>query len=225
MTSNIILFYVSHLASLQCGPTIQRAWDSAPIGSPMFQLTQRLKTCKRGLQLWSTQEFGNGKTQLATLRQQLSLVQGQPPTAENMAKQSQLKVEIDCVLLREEMFLHQRSRIRWLNFGDKNSAFFHSTVTQRRQQNQLVKLQTEEGRWLTTDEEIDEHLLHYFSEFYTAGPRGDMEAALQVLDPVISPEANEALTRVVSDSEIKAAAFQLGSLKALGPDGFPGFFY
>lgn len=36
---------------------------------------------------------------------------------------------------------------------------------------------------------------------------------------------NESLTRPLSDDEIHVAAFQLGSLKAPGPDGYPGLFF
>lgn len=52
-----------------------------------------------------------------------------------------------------------------------------------------------------------------------------MKEALAVVDPVIIGDMNDRLTRSVSEEEIKTAVFQLGSLKAPGPDGYPGFFY
>ncbi|XP_028055419.1 uncharacterized protein LOC114259586 [Camellia sinensis] len=52
-----------------------------------------------------------------------------------------------------------------------------------------------------------------------------MEEALSAVDHVITAEMKSRLTKEVTDDEIKFAAFQLGSLKALGPDGYPSFFY
>lgn len=46
-----------------------------------------------------------------------------------------------------------------------------------------------------------------------------------MVDNCITDEMNGLLTRMVSDPEIKEAAFQLGDLKAPGPDGFNGLFY
>ncbi|XP_028081678.1 uncharacterized protein LOC114283052 [Camellia sinensis] len=53
----------------------------------------------------------------------------------------------------------------------------------------------------------------------------DMDSALDVVHNVISSTMNASLIQAVSDEEIKLAAFQLGSLKAPGPDGYPGYFY
>lgn len=53
--------------------------------------------------------------------------------------------EIELIMLREEMALHQRSKINWLSYGDKNSTFFHATINQRRQCNQIVMLKANSG--------------------------------------------------------------------------------
>ncbi|KAF7139221.1 hypothetical protein RHSIM_Rhsim07G0138700 [Rhododendron simsii] len=49
--------------------------------------------------------------------------------------------------------------------------------------------------------------------------------ALSVVENCISSEMNERLIKDVSVEEIKKAAFDLGSLKAPGPDGYPSFFF
>lgn len=52
-----------------------------------------------------------------------------------------------------------------------------------------------------------------------------MIPALSVTEQVISLEMNTSLTRHVSVEEIELAASQLGALKALRPDSFPGYFF
>lgn len=45
------------------------------------------------------------------------------------------------------------------------------------------------------------------------------------MQPIITEEDNDLLRRPISLEEIKVAAFDLGALKATGPDGYPGLFY
>lgn len=42
---------------------------------------------------------------------------------------------------------------------------------------------------------------------------------------VVTDEMNASLTSTISLEEVREAAYQLGALKAPGPDGFPGIFY
>ncbi|KAG5566622.1 hypothetical protein RHGRI_002248 [Rhododendron griersonianum] len=124
----------------------------------MFQLVQKLKKCKGALRPWSKMEFGNNVEKIKALKEHLALMQLHPFSQEQFDKEKQLKEELEITMLREEMYLHQRSRINWLNFGDKNSAFFHATVIQRRQRNQMSKIRDEEGHWFTEEAEINSQL-------------------------------------------------------------------
>ncbi|KAL7206079.1 hypothetical protein ACSBR2_018903 [Camellia fascicularis] len=111
---------------------IRKNWDSPFAGSPMFRLVRKLRACREGLKVWSKANFGNNKIQIAMLKAQLATLQAQPSSDENFQLQ-------EIVLSREEMFLHQRSRVCWLNFGDRNLSFFHASLIQRRQRNQILR--------------------------------------------------------------------------------------
>lgn len=41
---------------------------------------------------------------------------------------------------QEELFWKARSRIKWLQGGDKNSKYFHATTNQRRARNRVTRL-------------------------------------------------------------------------------------
>ncbi|KAL6183399.1 hypothetical protein ACLB2K_044810 [Fragaria x ananassa] len=60
--------------------------------------------------------------------------------------------------------------------------------------------------------------------FTSDGPRywGN---AMEGVRSVITEEINQDLMAPVLEEEVRAAVFQLGALKAPGPDGFPGLFY
>lgn len=106
-------------------------------------------------------------------------------------------------MLREEMYLHQRSKLNWISYGDKNSAFFHATVTQRRQRNQLSKIKDSESFWISEESDINSHLFEYFSTlFKSSGPR-NFDVILEKADGCVTPNMNLSLTRQVTDEEIK----------------------
>jgi hypothetical protein len=52
-----------------------------------------------------------------------------------------------------------------------------------------------------------------------------MDEVLEAIPGKVTAEMNADLCKPYSDDEIKAALFQMGPTKALGPDGFPTLFY
>jgi hypothetical protein len=48
---------------------------------------------------------------------------------------------------------------------------------------------------------------------------------MHLFDNKVSAEMNERLCQEFSDEEISDALFQIGTLKAPGPDGFPAHFF
>lgn len=100
-------------------------------------------------------EFGNNTHRFNDLEAKLARLQAFPHSTDNLQAQQAIQKEIAEALKREEMYLYQKFRVKWLQYEDYNSAFFHASVSQRRQHNQLIKLLDEEGRWLISDEDIN----------------------------------------------------------------------
>lgn len=208
-----------------CAATIQSEWDKDQAGSQMFKLVQKLKRSQLSLWAWSAKEFGNGRRRIENLRGQIAYLQSRPYTMTNEAHHKHLSHELESIMRREEIYLHQRSRVRWLNFGDRNSAFFHATITQRRQQNQLLQLKSDDDSLLHSELEINSHMFAYFLTLFFDSDRCEMTEALAVVRRVMYDEMNSMVIRDVLDMEVKTAAFQLGALKALRSNGYPGYFY
>lgn len=207
-----------------CEMVIQSAWNKLVNGSDMYKLVCKLKNCREQLTQWSKEVFGNNKFKLDSLKEQLAIIQSHEPLEVYNLKHCQLKSEIEILLALEEMFYHQRSRVRWLQCGDRNTAFFHASTIQRRQRNQLLKLKDDGGSWITSDREINNELRGYFQNLFHSDNHPDMEETLAFINPVVSSAMNASLTCPISLEEIEMAVFQLGALKAPGPDGFPGLF-
>lgn len=65
----------------------------------------------------------------------------------------------------------------------------------------------------------------YFQELFWADPSLDASAVLDLLDAKVSEADNIKLCAPFTDEEISDAMFQIGPLKAPGPDGFPARFF
>lgn len=79
--------------------------------------------------------------------------------------------------------------------------------------------------WITEEEQIKEHVNDYFRSLFSSSSPRDFEEELRAVPKCISGEMNTQLWRPVLELEIMDAAFQLGDLKAPGPDGFSGILY
>ena len=53
--------------------------------------------------------------------------------------------KLDVLLRQQEIFWRQRSRISWLNHGDRNTKFFHNKASQRRRRNYIQGIKTKNG--------------------------------------------------------------------------------
>ena len=53
--------------------------------------------------------------------------------------------QLNDLLLKQEIFWRQRSRVSWLKHGDRNTKFFHSKTSQRRQRNYIEGIKDANG--------------------------------------------------------------------------------
>ncbi|KAF7114634.1 hypothetical protein RHSIM_RhsimUnG0081000 [Rhododendron simsii] len=125
-------------AEEECRVIISEAWSFYWEGSHMFTLCKKLKGCKDKLKEWSQKKFGDLRLQIAMLKDQLVGIQKQLEQGFNpecIAVEKELTRRLEDLWQKDSMFWHQRSRIKWLQMGDRNSRFFHLSTIQRRQRN------------------------------------------------------------------------------------------
>lgn len=65
----------------------------------------------------------------------------------------------------------------------------------------------------------------YFGEIYKPAEGSSNRDCINLVPTLVTQDMNDHLLAVVTDSEVKEAVFNLGALKAPGPDGLNGMFY
>jgi hypothetical protein len=65
----------------------------------------------------------------------------------------------------------------------------------------------------------------FFMDLYKADTEVIPQSMLHLYEPMVSQDMNDNLCKEFTDQEIGDALFQMGPLKAPGPDGFPGRFF
>ena len=111
------------------GETVSRAWAYKTDGTPMFQATEKLRKCKKMLNKWSGAHFGSVKQQIKQTKEKLcqaKVVSARDGKDDEIVR---LKAELNKLCEKEEKMWHQRSRLQWIQSGDRNTQFFHGTST------------------------------------------------------------------------------------------------
>lgn len=198
---------------------IQETWqeDSAD--------TALNKICKvrRNIITWAKGEANRKKEVL--LLNQSQLEEALSDANPNLERIQKLKSLLEAAYAEEEAFWRQRSRIQWLNEGDKNSAYFHAVTRGRRICNKFSVIENEEGGAFYEEEQIVNTFRLFYDTLYTAGSTSSCGVVQEAITPKITSDMNLKLVAIPDIVEVKAAVFTINSDKAPGPDGFSAGFY
>ncbi|GKD38183.1 hypothetical protein Tco_1258390 [Tanacetum coccineum] len=142
-------------------------------------------------------------------------------------------IKIECILLKsyldvvsdKEKLLYQKSKIRWLSYGDNNNALFHKVLKGKYQRSRIHSIH-DEGGHRYEGEQVASQFVNHFTQFLSVNPMVVPISNGEVMftKKLFNDEANY-MIRVVNDKEIKDAMFSIGDNKALGPDSFSVKFF
>lgn len=97
------------------------------------RVSYKLKRLKADLKLWNKVVFGNIFQKINETRDKIFMLENNVHTDQTLdATLTVLKGDLDRLLLQEEIYKCQQSRVKWLSSVDKNTAFFHATAKQKR---------------------------------------------------------------------------------------------
>jgi hypothetical protein len=87
------------------------------------------------LHAWDKSILKKPKRRLRRAQQRLETAMNGPLTEENENLAKEMASLVELLLEQEEIHWLQRSRANWLQFGDRNTSFFHNFASARRKKN------------------------------------------------------------------------------------------
>lgn len=172
---------------------------------------------------WSKEQNKRSLDLINLTQEQLENALSDPSPNQPLIDSLQLKLSE--AYSEEEQYWRQRSRIQWLNAGDRNTSFFHAVTRGRRAQNKFSVLEDSSGNAVFTENQIVNTIADFYRNIFSTESSGDLSVVQEVLSPKVTEDMNLKLISIPSPSEIKAAVFAIHADKAPGPDGFSAGYY
>lgn len=207
----------------KCAEVVGDAWKAATEGSEATVL-DALRSVAGGLMYWSKNVLSDLEKRVKKVKKELEANRRRAIDRDQVAREEILRNKLEKLEEQVDVYWRQRAHVRWLEQGDRNTAFFHA-MCRERTKNMIGKLRREDGSW--AEEEVEK--CSFISNFYGSLFRSNGgRASQQLLDAVerkVTNEMNDFLMRPFSAEEVPAALDSIGDLKAPGPDGMPALFY
>ncbi|KAJ1378472.1 Endonuclease/exonuclease/phosphatase superfamily [Sesbania bispinosa] len=176
---------------------------------------------------WHKRTFKQTDLELNHLNEELQAILNQGNGGDELcwSRVVELRRQIDRLRRQKEIYWAQRSRVKWLNFRDRNTGFFHASTVQRRDRNKLYRLRNDQGTWVEGQNEVENLILSHFQEVYKSDGPINFSSCESAARRKITDAINEELMRPTNEEEVKRAVFSMGAFKAPVTDGLNGLFF
>eukprot|EP00253_Pinus_taeda_P029331 PITA_29331 len=195
-----------------------------------FQL--KLKELKGKIKRWNKEEFGNILEDKQKLEEEMVDIQQkiilEGRTEESIYKEGVILGRLEERRKQEEILWRQKSRIKWLREGERNTKFFHQAMIKHMQGNRILSIKNKNGDRVVEQNEIEQTLLDHHKEIL-AEPQVDRTRAIQeicsAIPSLVTEDQNKALMRAVTLEELEEVVKAMKKGTAPGTDGFTVDFY
>ncbi|KAG7571789.1 Endonuclease/exonuclease/phosphatase superfamily [Arabidopsis suecica] len=229
--------FFNHLAShTQFLGIINEVWsETQPLFHSRMDLNlfhKKLKLLKELLRRLNREKYGNLPSKVKEAYDDLSCKQNAAhlnPQASTFAEVTESSERWNHLATIEEQFYHQKSRVRWMQFGDHNTDFFHRVAEGMAAKNAIKCLKSSSGEVLTEVSDIKNEAVHYYKNFLQDQTR-DIDIPLvnsvsQLVSYRCSAEEAGRLVQPIQVEEIQRTLFSMPLNKAPGPDGYTVEFF
>lgn len=197
---------------------VQSTWNEEVIGNPLYILHEKIKKTCEVKSSCSRQAFGDFYEEPKRLERQIRALEHNSVTnntGDNNRELSRLKAEFTKFLELQAPIVKQKARVKWLEEGDSNTAYFHNIIEDGRKRLNIRKIMDEHNNWLEENDKIVEGAMRFYPDY----------SSLNLLPRCITEEDNDMLCTLPTLKEPEDCVFSLDPDSAPGPDGLSGYFY
>lgn len=143
----------------------------------------KLSCCMRELHKWNRDILrGSLKGAIASKKEEIRRVQMRGSSNwRHIALEAEK--DLEWLLEEEEIYWRQRARKDWIQWGDRNTKWFHLRASQRRKTNRVKGLVSANGRWTDDDIEMSAIATSYFIDLFKPTDPPDNETG-RILDSI-----------------------------------------
>ncbi|XP_026410471.1 uncharacterized protein LOC113305668 [Papaver somniferum] len=183
---------------------------------------------KKILKIWNWEVFGDVNENLKKAEDNVmeATIQSDtdPSKVEILNKLVTARGEYEMAANNYNTLLRDKARMNWIQEGDINTQFFHTSIKLRQMQNFITELENSTEHILLINKGADV-LVDYFSQKFAHQDVVINDSFLEAVPKVINTEDNSFLEEIPTEADIKKAIFELNQDGAPGPDGFTGYLY
>ncbi|KAL9243905.1 hypothetical protein vseg_017742 [Gypsophila vaccaria] len=211
-------------------PVLKEIWDKEEEGYPMYRIIRKQKKLKPALKELNQDCFSDIERKTETMElwvKQLQQELGQCPFNPILSEdETNARQELRILKEAMDLFLAQKSKIRWCIEGDQNTHFFHGVIRSQRQRNKVLEIEDSTGNICDNLSDIQQAFLEYYTHLL-----GESQGTTKVHQTIIKKGSKwnadmiRSLMVPVTGKEIKEALFSIPDIKSPGPDGYTSKFY
>ena len=181
---------------------------------------------------YSKQKAAMRRDDLAELKKELNSIDinlsADPQNLNLVLQRDELKKKIEVHDLHEAKSAQVRSRIKYIEEGEKNTKYFLNFEKARANGKVMDSLLTEDGKIITEQAEILTEQVKFYKNIYTKTKEFDETLAQNFVNnvhiPTISNDQRDELETDLLESEVGRALNSLNNNSAPGPDGITNCF-
>ncbi|OMP11686.1 reverse transcriptase [Corchorus capsularis] len=186
-----------------------------------------MNNCAKELSVWDRESFGNVKHAIVQKKREFNEVFMEAQTGDTEGRLQRCQEELNDLYKNEEVMWRQRSKAFWLRDGDKNTRYFHSLASARRNRNMISRIRNSERRWMADFRSIEDEFVGYYRDMFSSSNpiRAQVDLVVEKVKVALSSDMRDHLGKDFTSAEICQAVFDMNPNKPPGHDGMTPMFY
>ncbi|KAA3470980.1 reverse transcriptase [Gossypium australe] len=166
------------------------------------------------LNCWAKKEKKLKERQKSELNERLFELGASEISEATLEEITDIKLELNFEVDKEEIFWEQRARTNWLRMRDKNTTFFHRSASYCKKKNMVKGLEDGPENLVIDIDEMSKMAANYFKDLFSSKEISDCDRLLASFSPCITEELNRDLMAEFKAEEVAMAIKSIAPLKA-----------